>query len=535
MKKSGYWTAAAGIAAGLVAGSVLLPVKADAQSGTDTWISPGIGPKSYGFFDPRYPTAKDQAQHLGVDIDLDAGDTVFSPVDGIVIANNTAGYSADAAHLIIKDNGTGIYHVLGHISSNLASQTQVSRGAPVGKVMIWIDADGHDNSHVHWGANSKGISAKAVDKWGWGRAPGSATPAQAKDRGWVDVTPYISRTRPVSSGQIQGPLRPAPYTPSFTVGKSTFNLPPKSQVLPEQPCKDALLTQVQGKLSQASSCIGQVTFGATNLLIFENWERTEINPGTLRVVAIKKMVVDLGSVSLKEEMKSVIVEGKNLEFIAISTKNWSKNPDDPPYLRYRYDENGGTPRLFLIPNALSARDDNPIRRDIASLKNPLRRIFSKPTSSSPLATRKTDPSVAPAHPAGRSTSQASALPACATADWAGTVRSIPDLFECDTPKAISSLSQGRQVQILVESVQFSNGKYMVSFQDRPSHTKQSIDDMNNHQFDWSKWNDATQSKFYRIVCIFQPASGSRLREGAHIVATAILQNYSGDTVQFNCS
>lgn len=506
-----------------------------AQAGTDTWTAPALGPKSYGYFDPTYPTPKDPAQHLGVDIDLKAGDVVLSPVDGVVFANNTVGYSADVAHLIIKDNATGVFHVLGHISSNLKQKTTVSRGAAVGTVMIWIDEKGHDNSHLHWGANIHGIDATAAGKWGWGRAPNSATPAQAKERGWVDVTPYLSRARPLVSGSPQGPVKPAPYSATMTLGKTTFNLPPESQLIPDAPCKDPVISQVRKSFPQASRCVGQMVSGATTILVFDNWQRTETDPGVFRVISFRKVAVDLGSISVKDGVQAILVEGKYFELIAVTLKSWSKKPDDPPYLRYRYTETGGAPRLVLIPNALSARQDNPIRRDISSLNNPLGKIFRRPaTTADSQPTRQAGTDSTGREPVQR-TPQGGSKPACATADWTGVIHSIPDLFECDTPRAISSLSQGRQAQILVQSISFTDGKYVVIFSDRPSHTNQAIKDMNNKQFDWGKWNDATQSKFFRIVCVFQPAVGSRLREGEQIVVNVILQNFAGGTAQFVCS
>lgn len=146
-----------------------------------------VGPVS-GFFDPGYLSSEDR-QHLGVDLPADGGTAVVSPVAGEVVVNNTGTFDNMKAYLVIREAGTGVEHVLGHIVSTLEPGAKVGRGDKVGIVRPW-----GSRSHVHWGANSRGIQrsmGKAPEgEWGWGRAPAVVTREAALARGWIDLGPY---------------------------------------------------------------------------------------------------------------------------------------------------------------------------------------------------------------------------------------------------------------------------------------------------------------------------------------------------------
>ena len=141
-------------------------------------VVPIAGPRIAGFFDATY--AKDEsAQHLGVDITAKENSDVRSPVDGTVVLNNTWASDINAAYIVIK--GRDGEHVLGHIASTLARGAKVKRNQVIGKVRPWSN-----KTHVHWGINKQGVAQSITGKWGWGRAPLSASIKDATDKGWVN-------------------------------------------------------------------------------------------------------------------------------------------------------------------------------------------------------------------------------------------------------------------------------------------------------------------------------------------------------------
>ena len=75
------------------------------------------------FWDKKYNNGvakADWSQHVGVDLKASSNDSVYSPVEGFVIFNNTRdrGVTQGKAYIIIKDISTGWEHVLGHITSS---------------------------------------------------------------------------------------------------------------------------------------------------------------------------------------------------------------------------------------------------------------------------------------------------------------------------------------------------------------------------------------------------------------------------------
>lgn len=167
------------------------------------------------FWDPGYNNGVPKsswAQHLGVDLKADTKTKVVSPVDGYVIENNTMdGTTTQAqAYIVIKETTTGYEHVLGHIYSindvcrniaafpkNCSEKSRVYKGkSDVGRPM----PKNEFAVHVHWGLNSRSISAAKGNhtgtkwgnasgkKWGWGRAPVEATKSMGCSLGWIDPT-----------------------------------------------------------------------------------------------------------------------------------------------------------------------------------------------------------------------------------------------------------------------------------------------------------------------------------------------------------
>lgn len=167
------------------------------------------------YFDAVYRRTEDR-QHLGIDLPVTITTdrrgrltpvSVTSPVKGRVVRDWTD-RPVNESVLVITDDETQIDHVLGHISSSLRVGDRVRSGQVVGTVKRWITPNGGDNTHVHWGANHRGIafgekratsqrdlSTLGGGTWGWGRAPRDATLRQAFNRGWLDLINYV-RGRP---------------------------------------------------------------------------------------------------------------------------------------------------------------------------------------------------------------------------------------------------------------------------------------------------------------------------------------------------
>lgn len=156
----------------------------------------------WGYFDPEYLRDEDR-QHLGLDLPADARDPVVSPVTGVVITDKTDNPDTMQAYMVIREDGTGVEHVLGHVRSTVGL-VRVERGKPVATVRDW-----GERSHVHWGANRLGVAQALNDKWGWGRAPAGATRQKAEARGWIDLTPYLRTSAAPAPTSTPSPTAPA--------------------------------------------------------------------------------------------------------------------------------------------------------------------------------------------------------------------------------------------------------------------------------------------------------------------------------------
>ena len=169
----------------LGAASALLILSLIGSSGsnaqTSSWPVAGPRPVSSGYFDSNYPPSENR-QHLGVDILTPVGTAVYSPVEGDVITDNTGASDVMQAYLVIHAP-SGVEHVLGHISSTVRKGAHVKAGQQVGVIRAWPGQPGR--SHVHWGINRVGVAQAIRGDWGWGRAPVTATKAEAASRGWV--------------------------------------------------------------------------------------------------------------------------------------------------------------------------------------------------------------------------------------------------------------------------------------------------------------------------------------------------------------
>ncbi|RNJ61499.1 MAG: hypothetical protein EDM03_15465 [Porphyrobacter sp. IPPAS B-1204] len=188
----------------------LVPLAAFAQS--NGWIRPSSGVVSHPFYGERY--AKEEGvQHVGVDIDAAAGDSVFAPASGTLLTNVTARSDINEAYLIIRQEGTQFQHVVAHISSDLRVGARVRQGDVIGTVRAWSG-----NEHVHWGVFRGNMSATFDGVWGFGRVPLNVSKADAMARGWMD---------PLALSQVVQP-RPQPRPPGSTPPMA-IPVPPRLQ------------------------------------------------------------------------------------------------------------------------------------------------------------------------------------------------------------------------------------------------------------------------------------------------------------------
>jgi hypothetical protein len=127
---------------------------------------------------------------------------------------------------------------------------------------------------------------------------------------------------------------------------------------------------------------------------------------------------------------------------------------------------------------------------------------------------------------------------CTGADWAGTVRNIADLFECDTARAIETLSSGRTVQFQVGSVAYADSKYIAKMSAIPSYAQAAAAaNSRKGNFSWANYFDTVSGygSPYTVVCIFGSGRGASLTQGAVITVRAKLNTYSNRTATLTCS
>ena len=128
--------------------------------------------------------------------------------------------------------------------------------------------------------------------------------------------------------------------------------------------------------------------------------------------------------------------------------------------------------------------------------------------------------------------------ACSTADWSGVVKNIADLFECDTARAIETLSAGRKINFKVMNLAFSDNTYIASMNEVTSYS-QAAQEANNKKgnFSWNNYFDTIQGygSPYIVKCIIKLNNGSSLKEGSVMQVNAKLLNYAERTVTLTCS
>lgn len=128
--------------------------------------------------------------------------------------------------------------------------------------------------------------------------------------------------------------------------------------------------------------------------------------------------------------------------------------------------------------------------------------------------------------------------ACASADWTGVVKNVADLFECDTTRAIGSLSSGRVIVFNVGNVSFRGGKFIADMTAVPTYAQTAQkNNSKSGNFSWNNWFDTVHgySSPYMISCTFSVEKGSTLKPGASMQVRANLVNYSERRASLNCS
>jgi peptidoglycan hydrolase-like protein with peptidoglycan-binding domain len=127
--------------------------------------------------------------------------------------------------------------------------------------------------------------------------------------------------------------------------------------------------------------------------------------------------------------------------------------------------------------------------------------------------------------------------ACGSADWTGVVKNVADLLDCDTTRAIQSLSSGRVITFDVASVSFRDGKFVSQMTAIPTYAQDAHNEnMKPGAFSWGNWMDTVHnvSSPYNITCIFPSEAGSYLKRGSSLQVRASLVNYSNRTATLNC-
>ena len=113
-----------------------------------------------------------------------------SPVSGIVIANRTTGDDFAYKYLIIRDMATGYHHVIGQLESDLAKDTAVQMGKPIGRVVPT-----GNSTHIHWGVNIISVDRAIGEEWTWSHAPHDVTEAHVFQKGWINPMNLLKKSQ----------------------------------------------------------------------------------------------------------------------------------------------------------------------------------------------------------------------------------------------------------------------------------------------------------------------------------------------------
>lgn len=143
--------------------------------------------------------------------------------------------------------------------------------------------------------------------------------------------------------------------------------------------------------------------------------------------------------------------------------------------------------------------------------------------------------MAPRSPAaGAANSTNAEPPSCRFAQWEGTVSNLADLFACNEPRAIASLSSGRRVALTISEVRFVGGKLHVESRMQLAALRDMSDQMKKN-FTWDTWFRATQAAdIYTFTCVMEGGQAANLKVGSVAQFQAKLLSWSSPYGQMTC-
>jgi len=142
-----------------------------------------------GYFDPGY-AASERRQHLGTDYRAASGTPVFAIAGGQVQHNTTSQTNPYNSQVTVRQTDS-TQTVYGHIYSTTTPGQTLSQGQYMGYVQGPNPAQPNYAPHLHLGNNTQLQDIQG----GWGRAPITTTPQQARASGWNDPDARLNGTR----------------------------------------------------------------------------------------------------------------------------------------------------------------------------------------------------------------------------------------------------------------------------------------------------------------------------------------------------
>lgn len=523
-------------------------------AGGSTWKgSPLDGPITQIFGTAWSANCSDK-KHSGVDIDGKAGDKVFAAAPGEIVHVGKDDFWGPS--LVIRHtDGTARAYL--HINPVIGSG-KVEAGDLIGTLYDLpphgpVPAGKADGDHLHYNVcvQADGCQAGAVETK---KFPG------------IFLDPIAFELKNAGhqkpSSAVVTPIAGA-YDKSVAISGKSVPLPENSRKLSDAPCTADTLKRMRGKTSKLAKCFGETKFQGTTFAGFSNYSRSVDQPGALRIFAIGKSVRDLGSVSTEAEVVFTEWSNSNLEVLGFVPSGWNgKLTAQPPFVRYRVE---GRPDFYIMrlvsegPNIGKASkvqlDKENVAQSIANLQTAREKESQKPSLGRTILgalkpandvqdTRNVGQNQSGNPPTRSSAGRGGSRPetkeeiACRFAVWTGVTENLPDLFDCDTPRAIANLSEGRQFKIVVGKISFANGKLVVTTRQNPSRADYLVDRMNDKSKEnfWDNWNARTSmGAWYTITCIFPPSAGTRLKEGATVQVFGKLESYANSRPVLNCS
>lgn len=132
--------------------------------------------------------------------------------------------------------------------------------------------------------------------------------------------------------------------------------------------------------------------------------------------------------------------------------------------------------------------------------------------------------------------QAEANDPCRTADWTGVVRNVVDLFACDTTRAMTSLSAGREIMLTVGDLSLRDGWIYVTMNQRSSYAENMAQDMSDGTMSgWDQWLAVTGAEIVAVTCAFDVSAGSALPQDGTVIVTGRLLEYASGRVFMECN